>query len=215
MKRAKPDGFLAISASGVGPGVVVLHPWWGLNDTIRSVCSRLAGSGFTAFAPDLYHGKIAQAIPEAKALANALDNERADAEVIQAARFLSERPEVNGTDLAVIGFSLGAFLALGLSNSDPEHIRKVVIFCGTGPEDFSRSKAEYMGHFALSDEFEPASSVDGLEAALRRANRPATFYRYEGVGHWFFEPDRKDAFNEAAAALAWKRTLGFLGGPSQ
>ena len=215
MQTTEPDGFLSVPPSGRGPGVLVLHPWWGLNDTIKSVCSRLASSGFTAFAPDLYHGKIAQTIPEAKALASALDDDRANSEVLQAATFLLDRPEVNATGLAVIGFSLGAFLALNLSNSDPKNIRKVVVFYGTGPEDFSHSKAEYIGHFALSDEFEPASAVDALEASLHRAGRPATFYRYEGTGHWFFEPDREDAFNQEAASLAWERTLAFLGDPTR
>lgn len=210
----KPDGFLAIPPLGSGAGVLVLHPWWGLNDTIRSVCSRLADSGFVAFAPDLYHGKIASTIPEAKALANALDDNQASRDVLQAASYLGQLPEVIGAGLGVIGFSLGAFLALNLSNSDPEHIRRVVIFYGTGPDDFSRSEAEYVGHFAMADEFEPAASVDALEASLRRSGRPVTFYRYEGTGHWFFEADRNDAFNEAAAKLAWNRTLAFLGSPS-
>jgi carboxymethylenebutenolidase len=215
MPTAKPDGFLAASALGHGTGVLVLHPWWGLNDTIKSFCSRLASSGFSVFAPDLYRGKIAQTIPEAKALASALDDDLANSEVLHAASFLRDRPGVSATGLAVVGFSLGALLALGLSNSDPENIRKVVVFYGTGPEDFSRSKAEYIGHFGLSDEYEPASAVDALEASLRQAGRPVTFYRYEGTGHWFFEADRKDAFNEAAAQLAWERTVTFLGGPSK
>lgn len=215
MEVKKPDGFLAMPPSGSGPGVLVLHPWWGLNDTIRSVCSRLADSGFVAFAADLYHGKVASTIPEAKALANALDDNQAGREVLQAASYLRQLPEVTGTGLSVVGFSLGAFLALNLSNSDPEDIRKVVIFYGTGPDDFSRSKADYLGHFAMSDEFEPAASVDALEATLRRSGRPVTFYRYEGTGHWFFEPDRKDAFNAAAAKLAWDRTLAFLGSPAK
>ena len=53
-------------------------------------------------------------------------------------------------------------------------------------------------------------NVDVLEAALQRAGRPVTFYRYSGTGHWFFEPDRPQAYNQAAASLAWERTLAFL-----
>jgi len=86
----------------------------------------------------------------------------------------------------------------------------VVIFYGTGPADFSESNASYMGHFAENDEFEPQSNVDELEESLRRAGRPVTFYCYEGTGHWFFEPDRQDAYDEGAAQLAWVRTLEFL-----
>ena len=110
----------------------------------------------------------------------------------------------------MIGFSLGAYYALDLSVTAPEHIRSVVIFYGTRPGDYSSSKAAYLGHFAETDEFEPQSDVDNLEESLRRAGRPVTFYRYSGTGHWFFEPDRSQAYNQAAASLAWDRTLAFL-----
>jgi carboxymethylenebutenolidase len=112
--------------------------------------------------------------------------------------------------LAVIGFSLGAYYALDLAAADPMHIRSVVIYYGTGGSDYSNSRAAYLGHFAEKDEFEPQSNVDNLEESLRRAGRPVTFYRYSGTGHWFFEPDRAQAYNPAAASLAWDRTLAFL-----
>jgi len=85
-----------------------------------------------------------------------------------------------------------------------------VVFYGTRPGDYSSSKADYLGHFAENDEFEPLSSVDELEESLRRAGRLVTFYRYSGTGHWFCEPDRTQAYNQAAASLAWDRTLAFL-----
>ena len=112
--------------------------------------------------------------------------------------------------LAVIGFSLGAYYALDLAATDPEHIRSVVLFYGTGSGDFSSSRAAYLGHFAENDEFEPQSNVDNLEDSLKSAGRQVTFYRYSGTGHWFFEPDRSQAYNQAAASLAWDRTLAFL-----
>ena len=110
----------------------------------------------------------------------------------------------------MIGFSLGAYYALDLSVTDPEHIRSVVIFYGTGGGDWGSSRAAYLGHFAENDEFEPQSNVDDLEESLKRAGRPVTFHRYSGTGHWFFEPDRSQAYNQAAASLAWDRTLAFL-----
>ena len=110
----------------------------------------------------------------------------------------------------MIGFSLGAYFALDLSVTAPELISSVVVFYGTGVNDFSGSRADYLGHFAEKDEFEPQAGVDGLEASLQRAGRPVSLYRYPGTGHWFFEPDRSDAFDQAAASLAWDRTLAFL-----
>ena len=73
MIQSQTPGFLASPPSGKGQGVLVLHAWWGLNDTIKDFCTRLSGEGFTTFAPDLYHGKLATTIPEAEALRDALD----------------------------------------------------------------------------------------------------------------------------------------------
>ena len=213
MTHFQPQGFLAVPPTGKGPGVLVLHAWWGLNDTIKAFCTRLAESGFVAFAPDLYHGKVADTIPDAETLGKALDANhlQAKAEIAEATLFLNERVGQADRGLAVIGFSLGAYYALDLSAADPDHIRSVVLFYGTGDlHDFSNSRADYLGHFAENDEFEPKSNVDDLEESLRRAGRPVTFHRYPDTGHWFFEPDRTQAYNQAAASLAWDRTLAFL-----
>ncbi len=212
MTHSQPQGFLAVPPMGKGPGVLVLHAWWGLNGTLKAFCTRLAESGFVAFAPDLYRGKVADTIPGAEALVKALNANylQANADVAEATRFLDERVGEGSHGLAVIGFSLGASFALDLAPADPEHVRAVVLFYGTGGGDFSKSKAAYLGHFAENDPYEPPANVDDLEEALRRAGRPVTFYRYSGTGHWFFEPDRSDAYNRDAAAMAWERTLTFL-----
>lgn len=212
MQSVQPDGYLAIPPTGKGSAVLVLHAWWGLNDTIKAFCTRLAEAGFIAFAPDLYHGKVADTISGAEALGQALDANhlQAKAEIVEATKFLKERAGQTDRGVAVIGFSLGAYYALDLAAAEPEHIRSVVLFYGTGGDDFSTSRAAYLGHFAENDEFEPQPNVDALEAALLRAGRPVTFYRYPGTGHWFFEPDRTQAYNQAAANLAWERTLDFL-----
>ncbi len=212
MTHPQPQGFLAVPSAGKGPGVLVLHAWWGLNDAMKAVCTRLAESGFVAFAPDLYHGKVADNIAGAETLRDALfgNPDLAMADVAEATTFLNERAGRADRDLAVIGFSLGAYFALDLSVTAPEHVRSAVVFYGTRPGDYSSSKAAYLGHFAESDEFEPQSEIDNLEESLRRAGRPVSFHRYSGTGHWFFEPDRPQAYNQAAASLAWERTLAFL-----
>ena len=210
MTYSQPQGFLAVPTTGTGPGVLVLHAWWGLNDTIKQVCTRLSEAGFTAFAPDLYHGQLATTIPEAKRLSQALDDRQAYADVVRAADFLSERAAQGNEGLAVIGFSMGSSFGLSLSAADPGRIRAVVTFYGAGEGDFSQSKASYLGHFADLDEYEPEEYIIGLEQLLRDAGRPVTFHRYPDTSHWFFEPDRSDVYNPGAAALAWDRTLVFL-----
>lgn len=212
MPTPQPLGYLAMPPSGSGAPVLVLHPWWGLNATIKGVCDRLAAEGFLAFAPDLYHGKVATTIADAEALSSALfaDDAQAKAEVAASARLLIDHPGATARTLAVIGFSMGAYYALDLSASAPDVVRSVVTFYGAGPADFGRAKADYLCHFAADDPYEPQENIDYLESALKDGGRPATIHRYPGTGHWFFEPDRADAYDAAAAALAWERTLAFL-----
>ncbi len=215
MTHSQPDGFLALPPTGDGPGVLVLHAWWGLNATIKAVCTRLSESGFVAFAPDLYHGKVASTIPEAEVLGSGVDTNhlQAEAEILDAARFLTERVGRSHPGLAVIAFSLGAYYALQLADADPENIRSVVLFYGTDGTvggDYPNSRAAYLGHFAENDQYETPSNVDTLEKTLRDAGHPVTFFRYPGTSHWFFEPDVIEAYHQAAATLAWDRTLAFL-----
>jgi carboxymethylenebutenolidase len=215
MQHSQPEGYLALPSSGMGEGVLVLHAWWGLNNTIKKFCDRLAQNGYIAFAPDLYHGKVADSIPGAEALARALDNNhlQAEADVTAAALFLNERVGPSERGLAVIGFSLGAYYAVNLSLSLPEKIRSVVLFYGTGPGDFEKSQAAYLGHFAEDDPYEPRDYAEEMEQALNRHGRPVTFYIYPGTHHWFFEPER-ETYHPAAANLAWERTIAFLKRPS-
>ena len=217
MTQSQPDGYLAVPAAGSGRSVLVLHAWWGLNDTIRGLCDRLAAEGFVAFAPDLYHGRVTDTIEGAEALSGSLDAAGAAADVAAAVRYLGEQfdPVVHDRDghgLAVVAFSLGVWFAMGASTAFPEQIRKVVIFYGSAPGDYSASRASYLGHYAANDPYEPREYVDETEANLRDAGRPVTFHHYPGTGHWFFEPDRVEAYDAAAAGLAWDRTLAFLRG---
>ena len=73
MSQSQPEGYLALPSTGKGDPVLVLHAWWGLNDTIKGICRQLAATGFIAFAPDLYHGQVADTIPDAETLGSALD----------------------------------------------------------------------------------------------------------------------------------------------
>src|SRR4028119_449200 len=90
-RESSPDGYLAAPPDGKGRPVLVLHAWWGLNDTTRDFCRRLADAGFVAFAPDLYHGKVADTIADAETLARALDGKQARADIAAATRVLSEQ----------------------------------------------------------------------------------------------------------------------------
>ena len=211
MTSSQPAGSLATAASGSGAPVLVLHAWWGLNQTIKDLCQRLAAEGYLAFAPDLYHGEVADTIEGAEKLSGGLDAEQAQADIAESIQFLREHAQNSGDPLALIGFSLGAYFAWGFSNNHPDDVDKVVVFYGAGEIDFGASQASYLGHFAENDPYEDAAYIAEMEKALQAAGRPVTFHTYPGTGHWFFEPDRADAYNAEAAQLAWERTLKFLG----
>jgi carboxymethylenebutenolidase len=190
--------------------VLVLHPWWGLSSAVRAACDRLAGQGYVAYAPDLYHGRLVTTIDEAQAMVDNLDQAAAASDIAKATDLLGERSQSRAKGLGVVGFSLGASFALRLSAGDPDRIKAVTLFYGTGDGEFEKAGAAYLGHFAEHDPYEPADAVNWLEGALKSAGRPATFHRYPGVGHWFCEADRPDAYNQPAAELAWSRTIEFF-----
>ena len=203
---------LATPESGNGPGVLVLHAWWGLTSVFTDVCDRLAEAGCVALAPGLYaDGAIATTVPEAEALIAAHDAAPGGAEAALQASvdYLRDSPAVTGHRIGVIGYSMGAYWALRLSQK-LQDIVVVVDYYGTGDGDFRASRAAYLGHFAEQDTFEPLEAVEALEEAIRAAGREVTFHVYPGTGHWFVEPNQPDAYDAAAADLAWERTLAFL-----
>lgn len=209
MAHVPQNNHLVLPPSGQGPGVLVLHAWWGLNDFMKDFCRRLAAEGFTVLAPDLYHGKVAVTVEGAKKLRGTAKRAQASAEILAAADQLQA---LTGGPIGVVGFSLGGWWGVWLSQQRPEIVRTVTLFYATGGGDFSLARAAYQGHFAEQDDWEPASGVTKLEKALVKAGRTASFYTYPGTGHWFFEADRPDSYNPAAAHLAWERTLAFLRG---
>jgi carboxymethylenebutenolidase len=205
--------YLALPATGKGPGVLVLHAWWGLNDFFQGFCDRLAEAGFVALAPDLFAGKVAKTIEEAEQHKNGWDEEHeAPPIILSALDRLAAHPAVTKGSLGVIGFSMGAYWALWLAEVKPELLKAVVLFYGTnsGGGNFEQSKAAFLGHFAEMDPYETESGIRDLENNLKQANHPTSFYEYPGTGHWFFESDRQDAYHAQAAQLAWDRTLNFL-----
>jgi carboxymethylenebutenolidase len=203
--------YLAVPESGAGPGVLVLHAWWGLTPIFTDVCDRLAAAGYVALAPSLYaDGATAATITEAEVLRDAHDEEVVAKPVVQAAaEQLRELLAVNGAQIGVIGFSLGAYWALHLSQVRPDDVSAVVAVYGTDDGDYRTARAAYLGHFAERDDFEPLEAVRALEAKIREAGREVTFYVYPGTGHWFVEPNRPE-YDAAAAELVWDRTLNFL-----
>jgi carboxymethylenebutenolidase len=199
------NAYLAPPTSG-GPGVLVLHAWWGLKPFFKQVCDQLAEQGFTALAPDLYQERIANTIDEAKALLEKRDVEFMG-DIVKAARnhlssLCGDKP------IGVLGFSMGAAWALALAAHEP-NVAAVVLFYGVNEVDFSKVNSKILGHYSDSDEWEPLEGVRWMEQSLKDAGVDATLHIYPNVAHWFVEDDRPE-YDSAAASLAWDRTFDFL-----
>ena len=196
----------AYLANGGGPGVLVLHAWWGLKPFFKQVCDQLAEQGFTVLAPDLRDGQIAQTIDEAKALMEKSDGQFIGDIVMTAKDHLREM--VDGK-IGAVGFSMGAAWALVAASYKPEQFAAIVLFYGNEGVDYGKITAKVMGHYSDNDEWEPNEFVENTFAGFKKAGVDATLHIYPGVGHWFVESDRPE-YDSAAAQLAWERTFDFL-----
>jgi carboxymethylenebutenolidase len=193
---------------GARSGVVVLHAWWGLNGDVIAYADRLADAGHAVIAPDMFRGEVATEVADADRLSSESDDGVADTITLAAANAFAQRL-APGAPLATLGFSFGAAYALWAPSKLPSLVATVVYYgTMTGPS-LAKSTAPLLGHFAETDEFEPAENVKALEDGFREAGREVEIHTYPGTGHWFAEPSR-DAYRPVAAELAFERTLAFL-----
>ncbi|MGA1185485.1 MAG: dienelactone hydrolase family protein [Ilumatobacteraceae bacterium] len=200
------SGYLAESATGSGPGVIVVQEWWGLDSGIIQICDELAAAGFTAFAPDLYRGELAghTEMDRAGELMAALPMDRAAADMSGAVDHLASLESTSGDGVAVIGFCMGGMLTFVLAALRPDLVKVAVPFYGfpSGDDqpDYSRISAVVRGHMAEQDDFFPPSGAVDLEARLRAAGVDAELTVHEGTGHAFMAPH--DALGTQRADLA-------------
>lgn len=204
------SGYLVAPESGHGPGVLVLHAWWGLTPGIRRIADRLADAGYVALAPDLHLGHQADTPDEAEALLARMDPNVVADLVASSAAVLRDLPVTDGERVGVVGFSMGASWGLWLAARAPHVVAAVSAYYGNQTIDFSRAEAAFQLHVAEHDELVSEDDYVLLEANLALDGMEVEVHRYEGTGHWFAEPDRGAAHAPAAAELAWERTLAFL-----
>ena len=190
-------------------GVVVLHPWWGLNGDITAFADRLAGEGFAAVAPDLYGGSVATTVEEAERLNSELNEDAADATVLNTVDELGSVIGDPGARIGVVGFSMGAAWAIWLPAQRREVVASVLYYGSIEGPSLTRARTPVLGHFAQDDPYEPDENLAAFEQTIRTAGRDVEIHRYPGTGHWFAEPSR-DAYVPAAADLAFDRTVEFL-----
>lgn len=191
-----------------GPGVLVLHSWWGLNDWTRGFCKDLAAQGYTVLAPDLLNGQNPTTEAEAEQALAEVDANKLSGLVMSSAHALRAASADANKPIAVIGLSMGASMALWVSTKLPHTVGAVVTFYGAQSIDFDDSTAAYQGHYAQDDHMVSEDDRITTEAFIRMGENSTDFHLYEGTKHWFFEDG--DNFDADAAELAQSRVLSFL-----
>jgi carboxymethylenebutenolidase len=202
-------GYLALPEVPEGTGILVLHAWWGLTDHVRSVCDRLAGEGFVALAPDLFAGRVATEAADAEQqLAEADANELAHL-TRSSLQTLRNLPATAEGPVGLLGYSMGASMALWLAARVPDAVAATAVFYGGQDIDMADARSAFLGHYAEVDPFVDDDGLVLLESELHLDGLDVEFHRYPGTRHWFAEDDRPE-HDPDAAALAWDRTLAFF-----
>ncbi len=205
-------GELAEPAGGDKVGaVVVIQEWHGINDEMRAKVDRFAREGLLAFAPDLYHGKVATNDADAGKLMAALDFGAAVGEIGAAVAWLKGQPRSNG-NVAVLGFCLGGALTIAAAANLPG-LACVVPFYGL-PDlsklDLGKITAPMQAHFAENDDWASPQKARAMEADLKARGKSIELHVYEGAGHAFMRDSDKTKYHEPSATKAWPRALAFL-----
>src|SRR2546428_2593997 len=188
-------------------GVLLLHAWWGRNADVLARAEKLRAEGYTVVAPDLFGGRVASTIDEAKALTRgeAENEEKLTGMVDDAVRDLGEKVDRIG----IVAWSFGVWYAWKAGKAHSDKVRALVLFYGIGPADPAAPLPPVLAHYAEHDEFEALADARKVERELTAAGKDVRVELYPGTKHWFDEPSRPE-YDKAASDLAWDRTRTFL-----
>ena len=207
-------GYFVFPSDMVDPlaAIIVIHEWWGLNDNIRAMADRLAAEGYIVLAIDLYGGKVANSVDEARALMMSVseDTELASENIRQAYNFVSSA--AGAPRIGSLGWCFGGGWSLNAAMLFPDKLDAAVIYYGkvTSDEDLLRPvNAPILGLFGADDRGISVDSVRQFEAALEHLRKQHEIHIFPGVGHAFANPTGKN-YNAEVAELAWEKTLEFL-----
>lgn len=209
----KMRGLLVKPANATGklPGIIVVHENRGLNPYIEDVARRLGTAGFVAFAPDALFpvGGYPGDDEKGKELQAKRDGKEMVEDFIAAAEWLQKNPATDGK-IGVVGFCFGGLISNTLAYRIPDVIKAAVPFYGRQPaaEDVPKIKAPLLLHYAELDT-RVNEGWPAYEEALKKAGVTYTAHIYPKANHGFHN-DTTPRYDEAAAKLAWERTLEFF-----
>lgn len=196
---------------GKYPGVMIIHENRGLNPHIKDVARRAALAGYTAMAPDALSPFGGTPVDEDKGreMFGKLDAKQNLDNFVMGVSYLAKRKDCTGK-VGCVGFCWGGAMANQLAVNAPD-LKAAVAFYGRQPEaaDVPKIKAAVQLHYGGLDERINAG-IPAYEAALKQNNKPYELYIYDGVNHAFHNDTSAARYNEAAAKLAWQRTMDFF-----
>jgi carboxymethylenebutenolidase len=204
------QGYLVVPTNleGQAPVVLVIHENRGLNPYIEDVARRLAKAGFIAFAPDALYplGGYPGNDDEGRSMQSSLDSAKMEADFIAAADFLKNH-ELSTGKLGAVGFCYGGYVVNMLAARMPAQLNAGVPFYGTPADESIRDQvqAPLMLQFAALDDRVNASWPD-YETSLQSNGVNYIAHIYPQTNHGFHN-DSTGRYDEAAAELAWERTL--------
>jgi carboxymethylenebutenolidase len=206
-------GYLALPASGSGPGLIVIQEWWGLTSHMASVADRFAAEGYVALAPDLFGGTTTHDSAEALQLLLELPVDRAARDLRGSVDYLLSREEVVGETIGVVGFCMGGAFALQLAVQEGSKLAAAVAFYPTGymPDDYAGLEAPVLVHIPDRDEINPPTMAEELNEKISAPTHTKPEIDHYPAGHAFLnEEDLLGTFDAEQAAIAWDRTVAFL-----
>ncbi len=203
---AKP----ATSAAAL-PGILVIHENRGLNAHIEDVTRRAALAGYVVVAPDglSYVGGAPEDQEAARDKFRASDRATITADVIKGVAYLKSRDDCNGK-VGAVGFCYGGGVALQCAVADPASDASV-LFYGRAltAEQVAQVRVPLMLNYA-GDDARVNASIPDFRAALDEHDVAYSLHMYPGTGHGFHNDTSQARYKEAAAKLAWQRTLSFF-----
>jgi carboxymethylenebutenolidase len=193
------------------PAVIVIHENRGLVPHIQDVTRRMAKEGFLAIAPDALSpvGGTPADISNVGELFKQLKPEETTKNFVAAVKYLKTNPLSNGK-VGCTGFCWGGAMTNQVAVNAPD-LDAAVPYYGRQPaaEDVAKIKAPLMAHYAGNDAGINAG-IAAFEEALKKNNKEYQIFMYEGASHAFNNDSNAERYNEAAAKLAWGRTIGFF-----
>jgi len=204
-------GYLARpAAAGKYPAILVVHENRGLNPYIEDVARRFALEGYLAFAPDglTSVGGYPGDDEKGATLFGQVDRNKMTEDFVASAEWLRTNPLTTG-NVGVVGFCFGGGIANTLAARLPT-LKAAVPFYGTPPPaaDIPKIKAAVLVHHGEMDT-RLAGTWPDYDKALTAAGVPHEGYIYAGAQHGFHN-DTTPRYDEAAAKLAWSRTLAWF-----